>query len=699
MTNSISTQLSDEQINYGGVLFDNIVNNVYYQLLLAQMQSGKTGTYLFTACELLRIGIKKKVIIISGNRERALKNQTVNIVPFLTKYENYLTKLGHIVGYKILTELASNITVVWGGDLKKAFISDNSLIIIDESHYGQDYNQQLNQFLIKSGLSATGNIEELKSKNIHIISVSATPFSEIAANNNKSQSKEIIRFVPSSQYKSVKNMVDAGLINGYDDWTGCLGDNMFLIPSSEPSYAIIRVSSNKYDEVIQIANNNNWDHKIYDTTSKTHKKIESLNDDLSIKPTKNTLIILNQGCRMGSVLTKTYIKFCIETTASMKTDTLLQSLIGRCCGYHNFKIKLFIPNKIYNNGEIQKYINLMDNPIIELQNIPLKARNIVNKRELNPDKKNRYPMIPHKLIFNGKDEASIQKYICANINNIYNTNTSYVTIVDLNDSQEQRDEINKMCEQYEKQETAQLQPVNKINISSKNINYDKDDKHDKSGNKTYADFPEKLHNSITQKIPMKFGSSLGNSAKEIEIVIYVFERNFPKYGFKKGDVYLQTTVETRGNYEYYDNNNIIETTGVEMFANREEAVSHTLETGEIVKANGHYPITLQPETAESVELMGKAITYLIGISIDCENVGLNVPRRVLSIYDKNNKFKGILVNREVLTALNPNGRIYNMINKYFDGIKIRLKIGPQLVLLNKDGIPEPLSVRLKEISW
>ena len=136
-----------------------------------------------------------------------------------------------------------------------------------------------------------------------------------------------------------------------------------------------------------------------------------------------------------------------------------------------------------------------------------------------------------------------------------------------------------------------------------------------------------------------------------------------------------------------------------MFANREEAVSHTLETGEIVKANGHYSIMLKPETAESVELMAVALTYLIGISIDCDNVGLNAPRRVLPINDKNNKFKGILVNREVLNALNPNGRIYNMIKEYFNGIKIRLKIGPQLVLLNKDGIPEPLSVRLKEISW
>jgi hypothetical protein len=347
----------------------------------------------------------------------------------------------------------------------------------------------------------------------------------------------------------------------------------------------------------------------------------------------------------------------------------------------------------------------MDNPIIELQNIPLKARNIVNKRELKPDHYNKYPMIPHKLIYNRKDdqdeeEADIRQYITKNINNIYNANTSNITIEDLNDSPEQRDEINKICEQYEKQETTTSPNVNKIKISSKTINYDKDDNHNRSGNKTYADFPEKLYFSIKNKKPMKFGSSLGNSASITEIVIYVFERDFPKYGFKKGDVYLQTTTETRGNYDFYDNpNNQIETTGLEMFASREESVSHTLETGEIVKANGHYPITLKPETADSVELMGSALMILIEMSLNCENTGLNIPKRILSINDKNNKYKGILVSREVLIALKPNGRIYNNIKDHFNGVLIRLKNGPQLVLVNNDGITEPLSVRLKEISW
>jgi len=688
MTNSIPTHLPVEQITYGGILFDNIVNNDYYQLLLAPMQSGKTGTYLFTACELLRNKIKKSVVIISGNREKMLKNQTINLVPFLTKYEKYLTDCDITASFSFITELSSNITVVWGGDLKKAFISDNSLIIIDESHYGQDHNQQLNQFLIKSGLSATGNIDELKSKNIHIISVSATPFSEITRNQQNNQTKKIIQFIPSSHYKSVKNMVDTGLINGYDDWTKCLNDNMSLISSSNTSYAVIRISSNKYEEAIKIANNHKWDHKIYDTTSKNHIKIEELNNGLDIKPTKNTLIILNQGCRMGSILTKTFINFCIETTTTIKTDTLLQSLIGRCCGYHNFKIKLFIPNKIYNNGEIQKYIQLMDNPIIGLQNIPLNARNIVYKRELKPDHYNKYPMIPHKLIFDHDEielikDIGLKTYLGYSESSLSVIYSNPEKVVDYNNSPEQFREIKQLID-------ATLSCDNSLGVTIKyrEINHKFC---------TYAQVPKKIRESIRDKIPKGLGVGAGTAH---ELTILYFTSDYPDEGFKKGDVYLQTTTETRGNYDFYDNpNNKIETTGLEMFASREETVSHTLETGEIVKANGHYSITLKPETADSVELMGSALMILIEMSLNCENTGLNIPKRILSINDKNNKYKGILVSREVLIALKPNGRIYNNIKDHFNGVLIRLKNGPQLVLVNNDGITEPLSIRLKEISW
>ena len=47
-------------------------------ILLAQMQSGKTGTYLFTALEMIRQGLVEDVVIICGSSDTSLRSQAEN---------------------------------------------------------------------------------------------------------------------------------------------------------------------------------------------------------------------------------------------------------------------------------------------------------------------------------------------------------------------------------------------------------------------------------------------------------------------------------------------------------------------------------------------------------------------------------------------------------------------------------------------
>ena len=47
-----------------------------YAILLAQMQSGKSGTYLRLALECIHRGIFKKAYIICGSRDTTLREQT-----------------------------------------------------------------------------------------------------------------------------------------------------------------------------------------------------------------------------------------------------------------------------------------------------------------------------------------------------------------------------------------------------------------------------------------------------------------------------------------------------------------------------------------------------------------------------------------------------------------------------------------------
>ena len=60
-------------------------------MLVAQMQSGKTGTFLLVAAEMLREGKVEKVIIICGNSEKELKAQLQkDMREFRPKYRKYL---------------------------------------------------------------------------------------------------------------------------------------------------------------------------------------------------------------------------------------------------------------------------------------------------------------------------------------------------------------------------------------------------------------------------------------------------------------------------------------------------------------------------------------------------------------------------------------------------------------------------------
>jgi hypothetical protein len=65
-----------EQREAGKQIINKFVNDQPFTILLAQMQSGKTGTYLFTGFEMVRRGLVDRIIIISGSADTSLRTQT-----------------------------------------------------------------------------------------------------------------------------------------------------------------------------------------------------------------------------------------------------------------------------------------------------------------------------------------------------------------------------------------------------------------------------------------------------------------------------------------------------------------------------------------------------------------------------------------------------------------------------------------------
>ena len=61
-----------------------------YTLLLAEMQSGKSDTFMLSGAELVRLGLIDQFVVFSGNAETALQDQAKNQKDFWRKYRRYL---------------------------------------------------------------------------------------------------------------------------------------------------------------------------------------------------------------------------------------------------------------------------------------------------------------------------------------------------------------------------------------------------------------------------------------------------------------------------------------------------------------------------------------------------------------------------------------------------------------------------------
>jgi hypothetical protein len=323
--------------------------HISYILLMAEMQSGKTGTFLFVIFEMIRTGKTDYGVIFTGNREVELKEQTEkSINDFYDTYATYLLDQG-ITDLTILDTIKneSRIKVVWGPDLKKFNPLGKTIYVWEESHYGQSKNQEVDKFITRLGIDPTGNSAP---EGCFVLSVSATPFSEFTDYKGLNHShKHIVRMYSPDSYRGIKQMRLDKQIRIYSDspesrFKKCLKIN-------QNGYAIVRGMSAK---LAPIARRYGWDVKEYN--QKTNWKI---NDVLRVEPDRPTVIFIKGKLRMGKELYKKFILWCMETSNNPKTDTLLQGLLGRCCGYDSRSdILIFIKIIV----RVEKFVVFVESP-------------------------------------------------------------------------------------------------------------------------------------------------------------------------------------------------------------------------------------------------------------------------------------------------------------------------------------------------
>ena len=410
-------------------------------LLLAQMQMGKSGTYWYVIFHMLFSDIYniENVIIMSGNREidlyQQVKKDRITYTDWFIEQKTSLTKKDK---KNMRKKALSQIQIIWGPGLAKAdaIVKPNTLIVWDESHYAQSENNTPDKFFKRNNLENLVNGTEscLDERNIRLLTVSATPFSELITSRDSHH--KLIRLEPGETYCGIETYCKKKAFKSSFEVKEETKDDMRSILkqySDTNNYMIVRVSDNKQSVHIirELCEELFIDLKLYNSQKK-----DIMMSDLQEKPEKATVILISGMLRMGKVVPKDHISMVFEAATKNKkrqSDTGLQGLIGRMCGYTNkpngFDVKLYVEETIID--QIHEYLDQYHSdtgPIL---------CNAMNVRMFKPHKKSmiayhlvKIPYLPQFLTRkNNPRKKSVKNWI-SNETNLANIETETPEVKD-----------------------------------------------------------------------------------------------------------------------------------------------------------------------------------------------------------------------------------------------------------------------------
>lgn len=314
-------------------------------LLSALCQSGKTGTFQSLIQQMLVAGDVTHAYILCGSSETELKRQAV---------EDTLT---------FNSAHKDAIQVIFHQDFAHAELDiTDALIIVDESHMVQTKGQKLHLFLAKYGISLDGNPAALTEHNAYLLSVDATPYSELAAlqTGETPYVKYVEQLTPGEGYYGLLDYEKDGAL--LPTFSIAKHPERFdeLLLSVPNKYVLLRMNrskANKENEetLRRICRARGFPVLLY-TGEETQitvtraeqkrfrrggRKLTCLED----APATTTVVIVRGRLRAGKVVPKAHVGFVWEGAAKSKTDALVQGLVGRMCGYKfgEQKPTLYVP--------------------------------------------------------------------------------------------------------------------------------------------------------------------------------------------------------------------------------------------------------------------------------------------------------------------------------------------------------------------
>ena len=608
---------------------------ICWVILLAQMQSGKTETFLLIACELLYNSLVDNVVIFSGNAETDLKSQLLEQVKnsrsgFFKKYKKYLRTIIDDEDERddLIDSHIAKIQVVWGSEMDSyAGPTERTLFIWEEAHHAQSKHQRPDKFLNRIGVSADGNTEYLQRNNNLMMTISATPFSELSDNLHFGQYKHVVKMQPGDGYVSVKHIRDSGRIRLFRGKETGLTEALNL-PRCGKKYGIVRVSHKNEDTVKSTIESNGWKWVVYDSVSPSRKEREDGEKawrGMGTEPKENTVILIRGKCRMGKNLEKSHLLFVFETSKKSNTDTVLQSLLGRVCGYSagSDRVIVYLSEKIVLSGEIDRYIELWERDGVQI--LPTQAKNLTDKKV-----KYHIPIVPIRIqIDRNKYPTNDRSHLLMCIRESFTTSSGI---------------SNKNSESAYKEVRQKAMTSNSKFLNAHYIDPKKEHQVIRIRN---------VIDSYIHSIARDFGSGGGIDSESTQIKYWIAKKGV--IGVDPNVMYITAHVIR----EDMDAFNIPATTGKEVFA-------HRLEDGSEEHGNGGMTIRLSSHTANNDAVMSSELCKMIDISLSTQGC----ERKIASCWDDNEKeFKGILVTPSIYEKLQKGGSIYKHIFAQY-GIKL-----------------------------
>lgn len=379
--------LSKYQLEAGNNVIAAFENSNPWHLLFAQPQSGKTDTFYFIGAEMLRKDKINQIVVLCGTGDKQLKKQSLDSfcnvfgsISFCDKYDAYLeTTIGldREKRFELMRKLKSNVHHIWGHDLTKPILfKKDTLFIWEESHYAQNIGMRPFQFFKNHDITCDGNPGKLSSNNNYVLSVSATPFSELShiTQNEENQYKGKTFLKTDENYHGIESILKQNLLIGFESKHVETELKSILSSSRPQSYGIIRVFDEELEKIVtSTAKKCNWNTLSCNSNSKS-RDIPDFKI-LNFKPSQNTLIIIKGMCRMGQVINKEFLSFVIETSIDTNAEALIQGLLGRTLGWHKYPIKVYVNNLIVGRNDPESYIKLIKGENI----LPKKTRNLDTK--------------------------------------------------------------------------------------------------------------------------------------------------------------------------------------------------------------------------------------------------------------------------------------------------------------------------------